>query len=187
MEAIPALLNKMLVNLVDPGAITLELDQIIANQTKRSNATEQIQDRTWRKLTDAERAAAESQLLPFAGQKASIQVGNLTADRVALGKQLAQILMEAKWEFRGITTPTAFFDSEGTEFPRGIVLRVGGVTPAVEALGRVLVGIFGRPNVGVWDSIDARNSFSDETSATNHVKSLPNDEIEIQIWRPKAP
>jgi hypothetical protein len=65
-------------------------------------------------------------------------------------RQLAQILVHAKWDFHGITTPRLVFDSKATEYSPGIVLHVSQVTSPAEALARVLVGIFGTANVHIF-------------------------------------
>jgi hypothetical protein len=71
IESIPGVLNKILANQLDPTAVMSKLDEIISNQKKQSEATDQIQQKTWRTLTDTEITQAASALLPFEGQRAN--------------------------------------------------------------------------------------------------------------------
>jgi len=123
-------------------------------------------DRGWRKLTNQEITETATLLAPFAGQKVSIVVSNPEADRMALAQQFATIFRTAKWEFSGINTAMVFFNPAATEFPHGIVLHVGEVNPAVQSLGNILIGLFGRANIP--------DGFKDEKFA--------KDQIEINIW-----
>jgi hypothetical protein len=175
INSIPGLLHKILANQLDPTAVMAKLDEIIANQENQSKTAGEIQEGAWRKLSDEEKIQAASELGPFARQKVSIEVGNLHEDRIALARQLADVFINAKWDFGGINTAVLFFDGKATEFPRGIVLHVTQVTPATDALGRVLVRFFGHANVGIFGPLSG--GFYDQ--------EFPKDRIEIQIW-PRA-
>lgn len=166
IESIPEVLNKILLNQLDPNAVMAKLDEIIANQKKAAAAITQIQQHTWRKLTDEEITQVASALLPFAGQKVSIVVSNPESDRLALAEQLVTVFRGAKWEVGGINTPMTFFSASTKEFPRGIILHVGQVNPAVQTIGNALIALFGRLNVP--------DGFNDEKFA--------KDLIEVNIW-----
>jgi hypothetical protein len=160
------IVNKILANQLDPSAVISKLDEIIANQKKESEVVERIQQQSWRKLTDQEISDAASALTPFAGSKVSIVITNPDRDRMAIAQQLGTILKNAQWIFGGINTEVGFFDPKATEFPYGMRLHVREVTPAAQALGNVLISLFGRSNVP--------DGFRDE--------KFQKDEIELNIW-----
>ena len=159
------IINKILSNQMDPATVMAKLDEIIANQKKQSEAIGQIRQKTWQSITDTEITQAASELLAFAGQKVSIVVSNPEGDRIALAQQLATIFKTAKWDLAGIRTPMVMFAGNTTEFPHGIIVRVGQNSPAASLLAKILINLFGRTNVG---------GFNDP--------KLDKDQIEISIW-----
>ena len=58
-----------------------------------------------------------------------------------------QVFRRAGWKFEGIETPMVWFNPQATELPHGLQLHVKEVTPAANALGRVLLTMFGQANV----------------------------------------
>jgi len=77
------ILNKVLVNQLDPNVVIAKLDEIITTQKKEVAAIDEIQQQSWRKLTDDEIAHAISILQPFSGTKVHIIVTNPDPDRLA--------------------------------------------------------------------------------------------------------
>jgi hypothetical protein len=159
------ILNKILANQLDPNAVMRKLEEIITNQNREAEAIGQIQQLSWRKLTDEEIDSAASLLAPFAGTKVRIIVTNSDGDRLAVAQQLATILRKAQWDFGGINTPMGFFNP-AKDIPHGIQLHVREATPAAQALGSILVSLFGRPNIP--------DGLLDDT--------FRKDEVEINIW-----
>jgi hypothetical protein len=176
IDAIPEIINKILVNHLAPTAVVSKLNEIIADNISTSLLSQaQAQDLIWRRLTAGEIADLNAKLKPCAGQKISIEVGGLETDRVALAKQLAEAFLNTKWDFRGMSTVP--FDSSRKEYAHGIILHVSEITSCVGALSRALVGFFGRTNVAIFGPV--------VPGALNN-ENLRTDQIELQIWSIRA-
>jgi hypothetical protein len=157
------ILNKILANQIDPGLVMAKLEEI-------HNDVKHIRDNQgWPHLTDDQMRSITNAVASFPGQKMQIEVPNPEPDTSALAAQIAQALRAAPANWNGSVQTMMTFAPPDAPIPLGIEFRVKDDSPALEALGKALIAIFGQGAVhGVKDP------------------KAPEDRIDIWIlWKPR--
>jgi hypothetical protein len=163
IDSIPALLNKIFVNQLDPEAVMTKLDEMHRD-------IRQIRDNQgWPELSVEQMRSITAAASPFPGQKMSIMVPNPEQDTQAFAMQISQALKAAPANWIGSVQTAMVFRTPDSPVPLGIEFRVRNDGPAIQALAKALGDIVG---------VSALHGYKDEKFAA--------DEIGITVlWKPR--
>jgi hypothetical protein len=125
IESIPAMLNKILAQQLDPDAVMAKLDEIQRGLTDLRDASAP------RRISDSDAARLRALLAPFKGQKVSLAFMATDNETARLAQQLQDILRAAQWDTEtGMSSMTVFAHGP----LNGVELTVREATPAANAI-----------------------------------------------------
>ncbi|MFN0102877.1 MAG: hypothetical protein ACKV2U_12390 [Bryobacteraceae bacterium] len=158
IESIPALLNRILPDQVNPQDLISVLNELKSGQLRIENGVlrieqgvRRIQDNQgWLDLTTEQFTIVVEAARPFAGQSSVIDVPYWERDTERLARQLAGALTSVNWSAPVEGQGQMRFYSPNANLPTGIVVSRKDDTPAFIAIATALTKILGQGFVGVY-------------------------------------